>query len=448
MYLFRMEIIAVDDDPLLLHTIKMVLEKEFGEILTLEHPSLLENQLKDNQATVIILDLNFAIGTSDGTEGLAWVSRIREHWGHISVVVLTAHGFVQTAVKSLKLGATDFLEKPFVNEKLVATVKAAQTLARSKMQLKHTLHEREVLVEQLNRSGRYVTCPSAAMQQIHELVLKVANTDASILITGEHGTGKEVIARLVHRESARVSNPFIHVDMGAIAESLFESTLFGHSKGAFTDAGEDKIGLLEMANFGTLFLDGIGELPLQLQSKLLAVLQNREVTRIGEHAPRALDIRVIAATHLSVNQLSEEQQFRQDLFFRINTVTIEIPPIRNRLEDISVLVTHFLGRYNSKYQKSVQLSREELNRMKIHTWPGNVRELENTVERMVILESSEENQIEIRDFTARESDNLYELEKEKIVEMIARHSGNMSRVAKELGIGRNTLYRKIRKYDL
>ncbi|MEP1097094.1 MAG: sigma-54 dependent transcriptional regulator [Cyclobacteriaceae bacterium] len=443
-----MEIIAVDDDPILLHTIKMVLEKDFGEVTTLQHPNQLENQLSKNMSMVIILDLNFAIGTSDGAEGLAWISRIKDQWDHISIVVLTAHGFVDVAVRSLKLGATDFVEKPFVNEKLIATVKAAHTLALSKRQLKNILSEKDVLVNQLNRSEKYVAGTSLAMQKIHELVLKVANTEASILITGEHGTGKEVIARLIHLESARVANPFIHVDMGAITDSLFESTLFGHAKGSFTDAREDKPGLLEMANFGTLFLDEIGELPLHLQSKLLSVLQNQEVTRIGEHVPRALDLRVITATHFSVNHLTEEKQFRQDLFFRINTVTIEIPPLRDRTEDIKPLVAHFLKYFNQKYTKNSQLSKKEMNKMEEHSWPGNVRELKNTIERMVIMENCGESQLDIRDFTVRESDNLYELEKEKIAELITRHSGNISRAAQELGIGRNTLYRKMKKYGI
>jgi len=443
-----MEIIAVDDDPILLHTIKMVLEKDFGEVITLEHPNLLENQLNKNEAMVIILDLNFVIGTSDGAEGLAWISRIKDQWDHISIVVLTAHGFVDVAVRSLKLGATDFVEKPFANEKLIATVKAAYTLAHSKRQLTSTLSEKNVLVNHLNRSAKYVAGTSTAIQKIHDLVLKVANTDASILITGEHGTGKEVIARLIHQESGRVANPFIHVDMGAITDSLFESTLFGHARGSFTDASEDKPGLLETANFGTLFLDGIGELPLHLQSKLLSVLQNREVTRIGEHVPRALDLRVISATHLSIDQLTEVKQFRQNLFFRINTVTIEIPPLRDRTEDIKPLIVHFLKYFNQKYAKDLELSKEEMTRMREHSWPGNVRELKNTIERMVIMENRGESQLDIRNFTVRESDNLYELEKEKIVEMIARHSGNISRAAQELGIGRNTLYRKMKKYGI
>ena len=230
--------------------------------------------------------------------------------------------------------------------------------------------------------------------------------------------------------------------MSAITDSLFESTLFGHAKGSFTDANEDKPGLLEMANFGTLFLDEIGELPLHLQSKLLSVLQNQEVTRIGEHVPRALDLRVISATHFSVNQLTEEKRFRQDLFFRINTVTIEIPPLRDRPEDIKPLVSHFTKYYNKKYAKSSRLSGEEMMKMKEHRWPGNVRELKSTIERMIIMGNRGESELDIRNFSTRESDNLYELEKEKIEEMIARHSGNISRAAQELGIGRNTLYRK------
>lgn len=438
----------MDDDPLLLHTVKMVLEKDFGEVMTLEHPRFLEDLLDKHSVQVVILDLNFAIGTSDGAEGFAWISRIKDQWNHLSIVVLTAHGFVDVAVKSLKLGATDFVEKPFANEKLVATVRAAYNLASSKQKLKEVLSEKDMLVNHLNKSERHIAGISKAMKEVHDSVMKVAYTDASVLITGEHGTGKEVIARLIHKESHRVTNPFIHVDLGAITESLFESTLFGHAKGSFTDAEEDAPGLLEMANLGTLFLDEIGDLAMHLQSKLLSALQNREVTRIGEHVPRALDLRIISATHLPIEHLADRKIFRQDLFFRINTVTIEIPALRHRPDDIKPLITHFLEYFNRKYGKHLNLSKEEIATMIEHSWPGNVRELKNTLERMVIMQNTGQNPLDIRNFSSSEPNNLYDLEKEKISEIIDRHSGNISRAAQELGIGRNTLYRKMRKYDI
>lgn len=444
-----MEIVAIDDDPLLLHTIQMVLEEDFGNILTLEHPKFLEDQLSKHPIQVIILDLNFAIGNSDSKEGLAWVSKIKDRWDHISIIVLTAHGFIDIAVKSLKLGAMDFLEKPFVNEKLIATVKAGLTLAQSKQQLTHVVAQKKLLINQLNQEAPQMIIASDVMKKIHKTVLKVANSDASILITGEHGTGKEMIARLIHQESKRVTEPFVHVDLGSLTESLFESILFGHAKGAFTDAREDKAGLIEMANLGTLFLDNISELSLSQQAKLLSVIQNREVMKIGEHFPRAVDIRLICTTNLTPEQLSNTNDFRQDLFFRINTMAIELPPIRHRLDDIKPMIKYFLDHFNKKYDKKLKLSKKEISELQNHSWPGNVRELKNTIERAVIMQGEESNSLQIKGSdNSRNSDNLYAVERDKIAEVIARHSGNISRAAQELGIGRNTLYRKIKKYDL
>ena len=444
-----MEIVAIDDDPLLLHTIKMVLADDFGEILTLTHPNLLENQLTVYDIKVVLLDLNFAIGVSDGHEGLAWIARIKENWPHISIVILTAHGFIDVAVKSLKLGATDFLEKPFANEKLIATVKAALTLSRSQQQIDELTRQNESLISQLNKSTNYVAGQSENMQKIHRTILKIADTDAPVLITGEHGTGKEMIARLIHRESDRVTEPFVHVDLSSTHETLFESILFGHAAGAFTDAGKAKAGLIEAANLGTLFLDGIGELPKRQQAKLLTVLQNREVMRVGEHQPRLVNFRLICATHLSVEQLANDQYLRQDLFFRINTVVLEIPALRHRMDDFKAFTDHFLNVFNQKYDKNLKLTQSEIASMRKHSWPGNVRELENTIERMVILQGESGQPLLVMDFSQGENaDNLYEVEKGKIAEIIARHAGNISRAAQELGIGRNTLYRKIKKYDL
>jgi transcriptional regulator with PAS, ATPase and Fis domain len=258
-----------------------------------------------------------------------------------------------------------------------------------------------------------------------------------------------MIARLIHQESKRVTEPFVHIDLGSLVESLFESALFGHAKGAFTDAGEDKAGLVEMANLGTLFLDNISELSLNQQAKLLSVIQNREVMRVGEHLPRAVDIRLICTTHLSLDQLSSASYFRQDLFFRINTMVIELPPLRRRMDDIKPLIKYFLDHFNSKYNKAVSLSKTEISTLCNHSWPGNVRELMNTLERVVIMQGEESNSLQIKAFEhSEQSDNLYAIESAKIAELIARHTGNISRAAQELGIGRNTLYRKIKKYDL
>lgn len=440
------EILAVDDDPLLLHTISMVLEEPFGEIHTLEHPSLAIDLLDSTDVKVILLDLNFAIGDSDGAEGLAWIKKIKDTRPHVSIIVLTAHGFLDIAVQSLKQGATDFLEKPFSNEKLVATVQAGLNLANSQQDLADLTSDRNLLINQANAFNSMVIGSSESMKQVMHMVTKVANTDASVFITGAHGTGKEVLARLIHQQSARAAQPFINTDLSSISSSLFESTLFGHVKGAFTDASEDKVGMMEGANLGTLLLDEIGSIPLELQSKLLAALQNREVTRVGEHRPRAIDIRLISTSHKSMEMLSDPAQFRQDLLFRINTVHIELPPLRNRKEDIKPLTEHFLGQFNRKYDKTFGLTKTQVKELKDYHWPGNVRELRNNIERMVIMDNTDA--FSGHDQSQVKADNLYEVEKRKIEEILARHAGNITHAANELGIGRNTLYRKMKKYDL
>tara|TARA_R110001599_G_scaffold203055_1_gene399993 strand:+ start:19799 stop:21124 length:1326 start_codon:yes stop_codon:yes gene_type:complete len=440
------EILAVDDDPLLLHTISMVLEEPFGEIQTLENPGLALSLLDHTDIKVILLDLNFAIGDSDGAEGLAWIKKIKEAKPHVSIIVLTAHGFLDVAVKALKQGATDFLEKPFANEKLVATVQAALNLANSQQKLADVSSNRDLLIHQANRLSSMVIGKSKGMEQVMNMVSKVAHTDASILITGAHGTGKEVLARLIHQQSARAAQPFVNVDLSAITSSLFESTLFGHVKGAFTDASEDKAGMMEGANLGTLLLDEISSLSLDLQSKLLAALQNREVNRVGEHRPRAIDVRLISTSHKPMEMLSDASQFRQDLLFRINTVHIEIPPLRNRREDIKPLTEHFLAQFNRKYAKAFDLTKKQIRELEDYHWPGNVRELKNNIERMVIMDNDDV--FDGNEKKQEQADNLYEVEKRKIEEIMERHAGNISRAAAELGIGRNTLYRKMKKYDL
>lgn len=441
-----MEILAVDDDPLLLHTISMVLEESFGEIHTLEDPGAIIALLDRADIKVMLLDLNFAIGDSDGAEGLAWIKKIKEARPYVSIIILTAHGFLDVAVKSLKQGATDFLEKPFSNEKLVATVQAALNLANSQQDLADVTSSRDLLINQANQFNSMVVGKSNSMKQVMNMVAKVAHTDASVLITGAHGTGKEVLARFIHQQSARAAQPFVLTDLTAISSGLFESTLFGHVKGAFTDASEDKAGMMEGANLGTLLLDEIGSLSLELQTKLLAALQNREVTRVGEHRPRAIDIRLISTSHKSMEMLSDPSQFRQDLLFRINTVHIELPPLRNRKEDIKPLIEHFLAQFNRKYAKSFELDKKQTRELEDYHWPGNVRELRNNIERMVIMDNNDA--FKGAEQAPEKTDNLYQVEKRKIEEILERHSGNISHAAAELGIGRNTLYRKMKKYDL
>ncbi|OEK04592.1 sigma-54-dependent transcriptional regulator [Roseivirga misakiensis] len=441
-----MEILAIDDDDLMLHTISMVLEDAFGEIQTLEHPNSAISLLETSDIKVILLDLNFAIGDSDGAEGLAWIKKFKDLKPHISIIVLTAHGFLDVAVQSLKQGATDFLEKPFSNEKLVATVQAGLNLAKTQEDLAEVTDSRNLLIHQSNQLGSMIVGQSTAMQHMMKMVSKVANTEASVLITGPHGTGKEMLARLIHQQSARAAQPFINADLSAISSGLFESTLFGHMQGAFTDATEDKTGLMEGANLGTLLLDEIGNLPLVLQTKMLSALQNRAVSRVGDHRPRAIDIRLISTTHKTLEELSDTSQFRQDLLFRINTVHIDLPPLRNRREDIKSLVDHFLQHFNQKYERKFKLDKTQLRSLEDYHWPGNIRELKNTIERMVIMDSHES--FKGADESEKKADNLYEVEKLKIVEVMERHAGNITHAANELGIGRNTLYRKLKKYDI
>ena len=441
-----MEILAIDDDPLLLHTIQMVLEDSFGEIQTQDHPDHLDSVLSQFDIKVIILDLNFAIGDSDGSEGLAWISRIKNQYPHISIIILTAHGLLDIAVKAMKQGASDFLEKPFSNEKLVATVQSALNLAHSQLKLAELNSSRDTLIRHINQTDGMVVGKSQVMKDLLDTVAKVANTEASVLITGEHGTGKEVLARYIHHKSIRASQPFVLADLSAISDGLFESILFGHKKGSFTDANEDKAGLIETANLGSLLLDEIGDLDLTLQSKLLTVLESREVRRVGEQHTRALDIRVMSTSHLSIDELNNLDIFRRDLLYRINTVHINIPPLRHRRDDIQPLMQFFLDHFNRKYRRDLRLAKKVIADMKTYDWPGNVRELKNTIERMVIMDDHEN--FEGHNLSKPKDDNLYALEKSKIEEVIKRHAGNISRAASELGIGRNTLYRKMKKYDL
>ena len=440
-----MDILAIDDDPIMLHTIHMVLEESFGEILTSEHPNRALPYFESHDIRLILLDLNFSIGDSDGAEGLAWIKRIKERFPDTIVIILTAHGFIEIAVKAIKQGATDFLEKPFSNEKLIATVQAGINLANAKKEAEDANTRTEALIHQTNQMDHMIVGDAQSMKTVMQAVNKVAHTDASLLITGAHGTGKEMLARYIHQRSERAAGPFIHADLGAVTHSLFESTLFGHVRGAFTDASQDKAGLVEAANMGTLLLDEIGSLPLNLQSKLLSVLQSREVNRVGENRSRAVDLRLISTSHLSLEELSSSAQFRQDLLYRINTVHIHLPTLRNRKDDIKPLSEHFLSQFNKKYKSHLQFSKDDLKALERQKWPGNVRELKNSIERMVVL-----NQVQLIPETPadRNADNLYEVEKRKIAEVIKRHSGNITHAAAELGIGRNTLYRKMKKYDL
>ncbi len=445
-----MQIVAIDDDPLIRHTLQMVLESDFGEVLTLDHPSKLEFSSLPEPPRVILLDLNFAIGQSDGAEGMAWISRILDKHPHSSIIILTAHGALDLAVKAVKKGAFDFLEKPFSNEKLTATVSAALKLATSKVELQESNENNKELLAHYHQPTDTVLGSSTVMKKAWETAKKVAMTDAAVLITGQHGTGKEVMAKWVHHHSLRSNEPFIHVDLAALSASLFESSLFGYEEGAFTDARKSKKGLIELANMGTLFLDEIGEIPLELQVKLLSVLHKQEVQPIGAVSSKRVDIRLIVASGTNLEEAVSKGDFRSDLYYRINTVAIELPALRERATDIQLFVQHFLDKYNHKYQKNTAISRKQVLRLEDYSWPGNIRQLQHSIERAIIMSDGDLMAEDIipADNRPDDTDDLYMVEKQKIAEVISRYEGNISKAAKELGIGRNTLYRKMKKYEL
>jgi DNA-binding NtrC family response regulator len=408
---------------------------------------------------MILLDMNFAPEATSGKEGFHWLNKILELDSSIAVILITGYGDIELAVQGIKEGATNFLLKPWENKKLLATIKTTLQLRQSKVELQDLKTKQKVLLADQDQAHGTIIGKSPAMEKVMGTVAKVAQTDANILILGENGTGKEMIARAAHRQSKRREEVFISVDLGAISESLFESELFGFKKGAFTDAKEDRAGRFEAANKGTIFLDEIGNLSLNLQSKLLSVLQNRTVVRLGTNKEIPIDVRLICATNMPLYQMVSEGKFRQDLLYRINTVEIHVPPLRERLEDIPFLVDHFLEIYCKKYKMPVKrINEATLSRLKKHNWPGNIRELQHSVERAVIM--SESNILEPHDFFISQSTeekekvfesknlNLQETEKMLIRKVIDKHGGNISKAAKELGLTRASLYRRIEKYGL
>ena len=403
---------------------------------------------------LILLDMNFTKGINTGNEGLYWFQRIHEITPNTSVVMMTAYGDVELVVKTLKKGATDFVLKPWDNKKLIATVKSAYKLSTSNKEV-NSLKEKEKNLKNIinTPNSEAIIGESPAFKEVLAIVEKVAKTDATILITGENGTGKEVIAKKIHQLSSRNNNLLISVDLGAVPESLFESELFGHKKGAFTDAIEDRIGKFEIANEGTLFLDEIGNTPIQLQAKLLQTLQSRKITRVGENIEKPIDIRLICATNSNLENRVAEQTFREDLLYRINTIHIELPPLRNRVADIELLTKHYVAIFSKKYSKpAIKIHKSAIQKLKKHTWPGNIRELKHTIERIVIL--SDDHQITSNDILFKNKKNvnykeditLDEMEKNMIENALNLHNGNMSAAAKQLGITRQTLYNKTKKH--
>lgn len=451
-------ILIVDDEEDILLTLRLFLKQHFNRVFTERNPHLLPRMMRQYEPDVILLDMNFRKGDTSGTEGMRWLKKTLELDPNANVIMITAYGDVKVAVKCLKNGAVDFVEKPWRNEKLIATINSVVQLSRSKQEVKQLQSKQKLLSADMDQKYTEMVGQSTGMKQVFQTIEKVAKTDADILILGENGTGKELVARAIHRQSKRSNEVFINVDLGAIPETLFESELFGHKKGAFTDAKEDRIGRFEAANKGTLFLDEIGNMSLQAQSKLLTALQNREITKVGAVHPKSIDIRLVCATNVPLYEKVREKTFRQDLLYRINTVEIHLPPLRERVTDIPLLAEHFLKMYARKYQKNnLVFNTETLKTLQAYNWPGNIRELRHAVERAVILCDSDQlspndfilqNRIEEEGETALPSYNLDDLEKWAIQKSMTRHQGNITRAADELGLTRAALYRRLEKYGL
>ncbi|MGQ7869076.1 sigma-54-dependent transcriptional regulator [Sunxiuqinia sp. sy24] len=449
-------ILLVDDNKSVLSALEILLSSEYDNVKCLSNPNLITSELRKTQYHLVLLDMNFKAGVNTGNEGIFWLQQIKENHPDLSVVLITAYGDVELAVKALKSGATDFILKPWDNTKLLATIRSSIQLSLSREEVKHLKLKEKELKRVINREEKFIIGSSPELMQVLKVVRKVAKTDTNILITGENGTGKELIAREIHRLSNRKDEMLVSVDMGALSESLFESELFGHVKGAFTDARENRAGKFEVANKGSLFLDEIGNLSFHLQAKLLAAIQNREITRIGSNQSIPVDIRLICATNKNLPELVEKGLFREDLLYRINTIQIEIPPLRNRGNDILVLAEFFLKKYTYKYDKpALKLNNQAQDKLLKYHWPGNIRELEHSIEKAVIL--SENNILKADDFflnpltgcrNKTDSLRLEEMEKRLILLALEKNPGNVTAAAEQLGITRQTLYNKMKKFKI
>lgn len=440
-------ILIVDDNKSVLLSLELLLEKELGRIETVSRPDRILSAIGRHKVDLVLLDMNFSAGVNSGNEGLYWLQRIHEVEPDLPVVMLTAYGDVDLAVKSLKRGAADFVLKPWDNEDLIGKIKSA-------------LRDRRMSAlpaggGAASASPAMVIGHSPAMMNVVNMVAKVAKTDANILIYGENGTGKEMLAREIHRLSLRSHRAMMNVDMGAVSESLFESELFGHEKGAFTDARECRTGKFEAADGSTLFLDELGNLSLPMQAKLLVALQNREISRLGSNRKIKVDIRLISATNRNLREMVRQSLFREDLFYRINTIEIEIPPLRRRKEDIALFADYFLRKYAVMYRRpGMAIHPQALRKLEEHDWPGNIRELQYTLEKAVIL--ADKSIIRASDITLHQggmsvsagATSLAEVERQTILAAITRHDGNLTAAAAQLGVSRQTLYNKLKRFNL
>ncbi len=450
-------VLIVDDNRSITDSLELMLQGDVEKVISLNDPNRLYEIFRKSEIDIVLLDMNFRAGISSGNEGLFWMKEILKHDKDISIIMITAYGDVELAVKAIREGAFDFVLKPWDNTKLLATINAAWKLRSSRIMATNLENDNRHLKKEFNSNReKIITGNSLTMVNVMNVVRKVADTDANILIYGENGTGKELLARELHNLSERRNELLLAVDLGTVPETLFESEMFGHVRGAFTDAREDRAGKFEMANKGTLFLDEIGNISPASQSKLLGVIQNRSITRVGSNKTIPVNIRLICATNCNLTVMVSKGLFREDLLYRINTITIEVPPLRERRDDIPVLVQHFIKFYSEKYRKNIpQITPDAVDKIVGYHWPGNIRELQHTIEKAVILSDSEvidSNDFDLNRMTGGEDFNgngsLADMEKKMIAEALRKNNNNLSMVASRLGITRQTLYNKIKKYDL
>ena len=449
-------ILVIDDDRDILLTTRVVLKQQFGQIHTETNPEKIHEHLNKSGYDVILLDMNFSPGATSGKEGMKWLREIRKMDEYAHVIMMTAYGDIDLAVKAMKEGAADFIVKPWDNQKLMATMTNAYLLSQSRKEISELKRREELLLHDIDQEFTEMIGTSDRMKRVFDTISKVARTDANVLILGENGTGKELIARALHRESERHQEIFVSVDLGAIPETLFESELFGHVKGAYTDAKEDRSGRFEIASGGSLFLDEIGNLSFPMQSKILSAIQNRLINRVGSSQEIRIDIRLICATNMPLYQMVQEKTFREDLLYRINTVEIKVPPLRDRKSDIPLLAAHFTESYARKYNKpGIHLHEDALKKLSAYSWPGNIRELQHVIERAIIL--TDKDILGAVDFLISQESHrspvstgfrMEDVEKQTISQALEKNRHNISKSAIELGMARTTLYRKILKYGL
>jgi len=450
-------VLIVDDNPGVLSALGQLLEDEVEKVIGIKSPELIPGIIETQDVDVFLVDMNFKRGATDGQEGIRWLKNILYEDPDAVVLMITAYGELELAIEAMKCGATDFISKPWDNEKLMATVRSGIMLKESRKKIRQLKTQQDHLSNYIESGHEKLYGRSSEMLRVQETIRKVAPSDSNVLILGENGTGKELVAREIHQASARSDEVFVHVDLGAISDSLFESELFGHTRGAFTDAHTDKPGRIEIASGGTLFLDEIGNLQPAMQTKLLNVLQNREIFRIGSNKPQLADFRLISATNQDLHAMISEKSFREDLYYRINTIEITAPPLRNRGQDIIDLANYFLEKYRLKHQrKGLLFSGGALEAIQNNPWPGNVRQLQHSVERAVLM--ADDRKIEAWDIfpdisgskkhTEIRKPTLAELEEITIRESIQRNGGNLSKAARELGVARSTLYNKMKSYGI